>query len=134
MGRAPVGTQGLDDTALGDFDVSGMARTVGMKDRLLVLSKYSRLGASSRLRTLQYRRWLEDAGFDGGILSVFRRSLSPKALLWEKTHADLIGYYSQTVFTHEADTSPRLIWVEYEALPWLPWMFERALLPASSRS
>jgi len=35
-----------------------------MKDRLLVLSRYSRLGASSRLRTLQYRQWLEDAGFD----------------------------------------------------------------------
>ena len=32
-----------------------------MKDRLLVLSKYSRLGASSRLRTLQYCHWLEDA-------------------------------------------------------------------------
>ena len=31
MGRAPVGTSGLDGTALGHFNVSGMARTVGMK-------------------------------------------------------------------------------------------------------
>ena len=32
MGRAPVGTQGLDGKALGDFDISGLARTVGMKN------------------------------------------------------------------------------------------------------
>ena len=84
MGRAPVGTSGLDDTALGDFDVSGMARTVGMKDRLLVLSKYSRLGASSRLRTLQYRRWLEDRWLRGGVLSAFSTIAISKGFTLER--------------------------------------------------
>ena len=32
--------------------------------KLLVLSRYDRLGASSRLRMFQYIPWLESAGFE----------------------------------------------------------------------
>jgi hypothetical protein len=116
---------------LGDFDVSGMARTVGMKNRLLVLSKYSRLGASSRLRTLQYRRWLEGAGFALEYSALFDNRYLQRLYSGEKTHADLIGYYRKRFSKLRQRPRPGLIWVEYELLPWLPWMFERALLPAS---
>ena len=108
-----------------------MEGTVGMKDRLLVLSKYSRLGASSRLRTLQYRRWLEDAGFAVEYSALFDDRYLQRLYSGEKTHADLIGYYHKRFSRLRQTPRPRLIWVEYEALPWLPWMFERALLPAS---
>ena len=108
-----------------------MARTVGMKDSLLVLSKYSRLGASSRLRTLQYRRWLEDAGFAVEYSALFDDRYLQGLYSGEKTHADLIGYYRKRISRLRQTPLPGLIWVEKEALPWLPWMFERALLPAS---
>jgi len=108
-----------------------MARSVGMKDRLLVLSKYSRLGASSRLRTLQYRRWLEDAGFTVEYSALFDDRYLQRLYSGEKTHADLVKYYRKRFSQLRQTPRPRLIWVEYEALPWLPWMLERALLPAS---
>ena len=108
-----------------------MARTVGMKDRLLVLSKYSRLGASSRLRTLQYRRWLEGAGFAVEYSALFDDCYLQRLYSGEKTNADLITYYRKRFSRLRQTPRPELIWVEYEALPWLPWMFERALLPAS---
>ena len=102
-----------------------------MKDRLLVLSKYSRLGASSRLRTLQYRRWLEDAGFAVEYSALFDDRYLQRLYSGEKTHADLIGYYRKRLSRLREIPRPGLIWVEYEALPWLPWLLERALLPAS---
>ena len=102
-----------------------------MNDRLLVLSKYSRLGASSRLRTLQYRRWLEDAGFAVEYSALFDDRYLQGLYSGKKTHADLIGYYRKRISRLRQTPRPGLIWVEYEALPWLPWMFERALLPAS---
>ena len=108
-----------------------MVRKVGMKDHLLVLSKYSRLGASSRLRTLQYRHLLEDAGFAVEYSALFDDRYLQMLYSGEKTHADLIGYYRKRFSRLRQTPRPELIWVEYEVLPWLPWMFERALLPAS---
>ena len=79
-----------------------------MKDHLLVLSKYSRLGASSRLRTLQYRRWLEDAGFAVEYSALFDDRYLQRLYSGEKTHADLSRVLSQAVFTVEADTSAQI--------------------------
>ena len=108
-----------------------MARTVGMKDHLLVLSKYSRLGASSRLRTLQYRRWLEDAGFEVEYAALFDDRYLQRLYSAEKTNGDLVTYYRKRFSRLRRMPRPSAIWVEYEVLPWMPWMLERALLPAS---
>ena len=116
---------------MGDFDVSGMARTVGMKDRLLVLSRYSRLGASSRLRTLQYRRWLEDAGFEVEYAAFFDDLYLQRLYSGEGSKTDLVAYCRKRVLRMRQGHKPRVIWLEKEALPWLPWIFERALLPTS---
>ena len=102
-----------------------------MKDSLLVLSKYSRLGASSRLRTLQYRRWLEDAGFAVEYSALFDDRYLQRLYSAEKTRSDLITYYRKRFSRLRQTPRPGLVWVEYEVLPWLPWLLERALLPAS---
>jgi hypothetical protein len=44
-----------------------------VKKRLLVLTRYTRDGASSRLRTMQYRPWLEGEQFDVEYLPFFDR-------------------------------------------------------------
>ncbi|ABI57678.1 glycosyltransferase family 4 protein [Alkalilimnicola ehrlichii MLHE-1] len=98
--------------------------------KVTLLSKYSRLGASSRLRSLQYLPALEAAGinvtvcplFDDDYLeglysgqgrsvgSVARRFATRVRDLRESAHADLL-------------------WLEYEALPYLPHWLEHALMP-----
>ncbi len=102
-----------------------------MNDRLLVLSRYSRIGASSRLRTLQYRPWLENAGFEVEYASLFDDAYLQRLYSGQKTKADLLNYYGQRLSKLRRQPRPKLAWVEYEALPWLPWIVERALVPAS---
>jgi len=102
-----------------------------MKPRLLVLSRYSRMGASSRLRTLQYRQWLIDAGFEVEYAALFDDHYLHQLYSGRKDRAGLAKYYRQRIAQIRRRPRPDLIWLEYEALPWLPWSLERALLPAS---
>lgn len=102
-----------------------------MRDRLLVLSRYSRLGASSRLRTLQYRPWLESAGFDAEYAALFDDDYLQKLYSGRKSKADLAWYYGKRISQLRNRPKPNLVWIEYEALPWLPWVVEKSFFPAS---
>jgi glycosyltransferase involved in cell wall biosynthesis len=108
-----------------------MTRAVGMKDHLLVLSRYSRLGASSRLRTLQYHRYLNEAGFEVEYAAFFDDQYLRKLYSGEDTKGDMIKYFSKRVSRMRQAPEPKVIWIEKEALPWLPWFLEKSLLPAS---
>ena len=100
-----------------------------MSMRLLVLSRYSRLGASSRLRTVQYRGWLEDAGFEVEYSALFEDAYLQGLYAGIQNSAATPSYYRQRVSRLRRKPRPALIWIEYEALPWVPWMVENALLP-----
>ena len=102
-----------------------------MKHHLLVLSRYSRLGASSRLRTLQYHRYLNDVGFEVEYSAFFDDQYLKKLYSGEDIKIDLIKYFSKRVARMRQASEPKVIWIEKEALPWLPWFLENALLPAS---
>lgn len=80
---------------------------------------------------MQYRRWLEDAGFEVEYSTLLDDRYLQKLYCGEKTLADFVTYYHKRFLRLRQKPRPGLIWVEYEALPWLPWMLERALLPAS---
>jgi len=108
-----------------------MARALEMSMRLLVLSRYSRLGASSRLRTLQYRGWLEDAGFEVEYSALFDDAYLRGLYAGNQSKAAIPSYYRQRISRLWHKPPPTLIWVEYEALPWVPWMVENTLLPKS---
>ncbi|MDA9900448.1 glycosyltransferase family 4 protein [Planktomarina temperata] len=102
-----------------------------MKERLLVLSRYSRLGASSRLRTMQYQPWLEAAGFKVEYAALFDDTYLQKLYAGTNAKSGFFKYYGSRFSQLKRKPKPNLIWLEYEALPWLPWLVERALLPAS---
>jgi glycosyltransferase involved in cell wall biosynthesis len=102
-----------------------------MKETLLVLSRYSRLGASSRLRTMQYQPWLEAAGFRVEYAEFFDDTYLQKLYSGTNVKLGLFKYYGTRVSQLKQRPKPNLIWLEYEALPWLPWLIERAILPAS---
>ncbi len=97
--------------------------------KVLALTKYGRLGASSRLRFLQFIARLARSG-----VQVTVQPLIPDALLRERyvqgayDVGALVHAYSlrcQAMMSrHDFD----LLWVEKEALPWAPFWWERALL------
>lgn len=97
--------------------------------KVLALTKYDRLGASSRLRFLQFVAGLEQSGSQ-----ITVQPLIPDVML--KTRY-LQGTYGVGALVHayagrcQAMMSRHdfdLVWVEKEALPWVPLWLERALL------
>jgi glycosyltransferase involved in cell wall biosynthesis len=97
--------------------------------KVLALTKYGRLGASSRLRIIQYLPWLEKLGLD-----VTVQPLLPDDML--KLRYDLGGYrlsgliaaYYLRLQTLKLVSSFDVLWIEKEALPWVPLWIERFFL------
>lgn len=98
--------------------------------KVTLLSKYSRMGASSRLRSMQYLPALKEAGFCIDTVPLFDddyltrlyngsgRSLSSVARCYMKRTKSL----SRLQYSD-------LIWLEKEALPYIPYWLEKGLMP-----
>lgn len=94
-----------------------------------LLTRYDRTGASSRLRLFQYSAALRAQGvdprpgpfFDDAYLS---RLYAKKSVLGPVAAAYLRRFGQLRAASHHD-----LIWLEKEALPWLPWAIEKRLLP-----
>lgn len=97
--------------------------------KVLVLTRFGRQGASSRMRSFQYLPWFESASIEYIVSPLFDDVMllrkyqqgnyslwSVFATYWRRIHK-LMG-------RHQFD----LIWIEKEALPWFPAWFERLLL------
>jgi glycosyltransferase involved in cell wall biosynthesis len=89
--------------------------------KILLLSRYSRMGASSRVRFYQYLPYLSNQGIHVTVANLLgdeylddlyrgkRRRLGP-----------LIGAYIRRIRSLLKSNRFDLLWVEYEILPWLP--------------
>ncbi len=99
------------------------------KTRVLALTSYTCLGASSRLRTVQFIPHLAERGFDltveplfddGWLKAFYNSSDRPRALsalsALRRRAAAMIGAKKYD-----------LVWLEKEALPFVPWWLEHAL-------
>jgi glycosyltransferase involved in cell wall biosynthesis len=99
--------------------------------KVLLLSRYERVGASSRLRSYQYLDYLRRAGCDvsvNALLSdVYVRQLyqgkSPSVV---DVCRGYVRRLKSVLRAHEYD----LLWIERELLPWVPNIVERFVLPA----
>ena len=95
---------------------------------MLLLSKYDRLGASSRLRSYQYLFYLEQHGVTVEVAPLFDdvyvKSLYERAV---STWRVLVGYAKRLCWLLRSRKYD-LLWVEKEALPWLPAFIELPLL------
>jgi glycosyltransferase involved in cell wall biosynthesis len=100
--------------------------------KLLALSRFGRLGASSRLRTLQYLPWLRQAGIetvhhallsDTYLEALYRHELAPLAVLR--------GYADRVRALLDAERFD-VVFMEKEALPWVPALIETSLLPQTT--
>jgi glycosyltransferase involved in cell wall biosynthesis len=98
-------------------------------NNILLLTRYGRLGASSRLRSLQYAPCFEADGMTCTIRPLFPdRMLEARYRAGGYRSIEVLGAYGlrawQLMRRHKFD----LIWIEKEALPWLPAWVERLLL------
>lgn len=94
-----------------------------------MLTKYERMGASSRMRSIQYEPYLRNAGFD-----VTHSALLDDDLL-ERRYRDgryafiaLLRAYLHRVQLLMTRRRFDLVWIEKEAFPWWPLVIEAALL------
>lgn len=97
--------------------------------KVLALTKYGRLGASSRMRFLQYIPWLQRAGIE-----VTVKPLLSDELLQERYQrgtygwGPLVGAYAERCQLLRKRFDFDVVWIEKEALPWVPLAVECALL------
>lgn len=96
---------------------------------VLLLSRYGSLGASTRIRSMQYAKPFGHAG-----IKVQRQSLISDGMLERKySHgtygfAEMLRAYALRMSHMLQRKDFDLLWIEKEALPWLPLWLERALL------
>lgn len=97
--------------------------------KVLALTRYGRLGASSRLRFLQYAPLLAAAGIELQVQSLFPdRLLAERNLRGSYPPAGLAASLCRRVGRCVRPGGPRLVWLEYELFPGLPAWAERLLL------
>lgn len=96
--------------------------------RVLLLTRYSRLGASSRLRSYQYLPYLQSQGIDVTVSPLFDDAYLKRLYTGQKTHWFKIAEtYLRRIAEVLRCRQYDLIWMEKELFPWLPSTFEKYL-------
>jgi glycosyltransferase involved in cell wall biosynthesis len=97
--------------------------------KLLMLTRYGRQGASSRARSFQYLPWLDAAGIEVAVVPLFSDAYVAALQRGQKNLQEIKRAYPRRVKALLNARSFDLIWIEKEALPWLPAWMERLLTP-----
>ena len=98
---------------------------------VLMLTRYGRLGASSRMRSHQYLPWLEAAGISITMAPLFSDAYVQGLQRNTKSSLEALRAYAGRVQALLASRKFDLLWIEKETLPWLPAWFEKMLLPGA---
>ena len=99
-----------------------------MSKRIIVLTKYPRMGASSRLRTLQYLPLLEEQGFEFTVQSLFDDTYLKNLYSQKGRSKSVLGkLYLKRLLTLCTAKSYDAIWIEKEVFPYLPAFAEKVL-------
>jgi glycosyltransferase involved in cell wall biosynthesis len=93
--------------------------------RVLALTRYDRLGASSRIRFLQYLPYLSDAQITVTASPFFPSSYTHALQDGRRLVTPIPGYYLKRIFRMVTYRTPDIIWVEKELFPWVPLWLER---------
>jgi glycosyltransferase involved in cell wall biosynthesis len=98
--------------------------------KVLFLSRYARLGSSSRLRLYQYLPYLQDAGIDVTLAPLFGddyvRGLYGGKVAKLSVLKAYVARFGLMLRAGRFDA----VWVEKEMLPWVPAWLELGLFPA----
>lgn len=97
--------------------------------KILFLTRFGQQGASSRVRLLQFLPWFDSAASEYEIFPLFDDAM----LLRKYKHGGyglraLSEAYWRRIHVLNGRRQFDLVWIEKEALPWFPALFERLLL------
>ena len=96
--------------------------------KILLLTRYASLGASSRTRFYQYLPYLESQGFQITTASLFGNYYQRDLYTGERRRwARVAAAYAVRVLWLAQAGRFDLLWLEYEVLPWVPALAERLL-------
>lgn len=95
----------------------------------LLLSRYERSGASSRLRLIQYQRYLAANGIQSSLAPFFDESYLERLYSGGSKLGPTISAYMRRVHQLINARKNDFLWLEKEALLWMPWRIENAFLP-----
>jgi glycosyltransferase involved in cell wall biosynthesis len=96
-----------------------------------MLSRYGRLGASSRLRLFQYERYLRANGIEPAPSPFFDDDYILRLYENRQTRMNGVSAFRRRIRQMRRAGNADLLWIEKEALPWMPWQIERAILPGA---
>ena len=99
--------------------------------RILALTRYGRLAASSRLRTHQYMAYLEGKGIHLQCEPFFDDAYVRAIYGNDRQIWSVAGHFARRARVLASGACTDAVWLEKEAFPWLPWIVERAFLPRS---
>lgn len=89
--------------------------------KVLLLSRYDRLGASSRVRSYQYLPYLEGAGLSITVAPMFGDGYLRALYAGRgRVFSEWVSAYFRRVADVLACGEYDVVWLEYEAFPWLP--------------
>lgn len=95
---------------------------------ILALTRYGRSGASSRLRFHQYLPALRSAGLSVECAPLFSDAYVLGLQQGHRRPAEVIRAYARRSLDLARTGAFDLLWIEKEALPWLPAWLERMLM------
>lgn len=96
--------------------------------RILTLTRYERLGSSSRVRFYQYFPYLESRGVEITCAPFFNDTYVQRLYAGQTVNRTSILFaYLKRFLTLFKSRQYNLIWVEKELFPWLPAWFEKFL-------
>lgn len=98
--------------------------------RVLFLSRYARLGSSSRLRLYQYLPYLQEAGIDATLAPFFGDDYVLGLYSGKVAKLPILKAYLARLGHMLKAGRFDVVWVEKEMLPWIPAWLELGLFPA----
>lgn len=96
--------------------------------RILYFTKYSRKGASSRLRSYQYIPYLEKHGFQVEVIPLFGDDYLDYLYDGKKSIVMIMKAYLRRFLKLLSLTQDSLLIIEYELFPYVPAWFEKKLM------
>lgn len=98
--------------------------------KILVLTKYGRMGASSRVRCHQYLPYLRDKGFQFTVAPLLDdRYITELYAEGRRRSGRVCLAYVHRVWSLLTSRGYAALWIEKELLPWMPYWVESLLTP-----
>ena len=97
--------------------------------RLVAYPRYSRLGASSRVRMYQFEEILSNAGWEVSFHPFSDDSFLRARYKGNKAWVSVGTSYWRRILSLRQMKTAELVWVEKEFIPWAPSWIEKALTP-----